>query len=60
MHKVKALRTTDFSAQLLAEKNCNSKKGQKIEAHTVLVQTVINKEWVMTPELDSINLSLLE
>lgn len=34
----------DLTAKLLAEKNYNSKKGQKPEAHTVLGQMGISKE----------------
>lgn len=42
------------------KKTGNSKKGQKTEAHTVLGQTVIYKEWVMTPEFNSSNFSWTE
>lgn len=39
------------------EKTGNSEEGQKSEALTVLVEMVINKEWAMTPELNSIKFS---
>lgn len=42
--KSKALKTKDLITKLLPERTGSSKKGQKIEAHTVLGQMVINKE----------------
>lgn len=38
------MKTKHLIVKLLAEKNGNSMKGQNTEAHTFLVQMVINKE----------------